>query len=60
MDPAQLLTKEDVAALLCVSVGTLKGWAAEGFGPQKIHLGHRAIRYRRSDVLAWIEKRASR
>lgn len=59
MSPDQLLTKEDVAALLSVSVGTLKGWAASGFGPKKIQLGPRAIRYRLRDVLDFVETRAT-
>lgn len=49
-----LATRQQVAEYTQTSIPTLARWAAEGKGPKFIRLGS-AVRYRRDDVLAWIE-----
>ena len=54
----ELLTNEQVAALLGIRPNTLEIWRCKGKGPPFIKLGdHPAspIRYQRSRVMAWIE-----
>lgn len=51
----ELMTREEVAALLRVHETTLSRWAAEGKGPPCIYVASRVPRYRRADVLAYVE-----
>ena len=53
-DPDHLLREEDVAELLNLSVRTLQSWRLRSCGPPFVQVG-RAIRYRRRDLVAWIE-----
>lgn len=51
-----LLTAAETAAMLAVSIGTLANWRSMGMGPPFIRLnGGRAVRYRLSDLLAYLE-----
>ena len=50
-----LLTQQQLADELQVSVRTLERWRQEGTGPTFIQVG-RSPRYRRSDVDAWLEQ----
>jgi predicted DNA-binding transcriptional regulator AlpA len=59
-DSDQLLSTKQLAALLAVSVQLLENWRQNGEGPEWIALGPRCIRYKRSDVLAWLNTRASK
>jgi excisionase family DNA binding protein len=52
-----LMTEAEVAEYLRVTVRTLATWRAEGRGPRPLRVG-RGIRYRRSDVDAWLERQA--
>jgi predicted DNA-binding transcriptional regulator AlpA len=61
---AEMLNTEDAAALVGVSVRTLECWRSAGRGPAYIRVGRRPrpgqkgggpVRYRRIDVLGWIE-----
>ena len=52
-----LLTEVNAAELLRLSARTLQAWRSCGVGPTFIRAG-RAIRYRRGDLLAWIEANA--
>lgn len=45
----------EVAELSGISAVTLRRWRAEGKGPKFVRIGERAIRYRRADVLAWLD-----
>lgn len=49
-----LLMEVHAAKLLSLSVRTLQAWRLKGSGPAYVQAG-RAIRYRRCDVLAWID-----
>lgn len=50
-----LLTPDDVADLLGVSKSLLTQWRVDGVGPAFIRQG-RVIRYRSTDVIAWVDK----
>jgi excisionase family DNA binding protein len=56
-DPDMLLTGREAAELLRLSQRTLERYRAAGTGPRYAALG-RAIRYRRRDLLDWIERSA--
>lgn len=49
-----LLTEPQAADFLNLSVRTLQAWRIKFAGPDFVRAG-RAIRYRRSDLVAWIE-----
>ena len=58
-DPLQLLDTQETAALLGVEPDTLNHWRYRGGGPKFVKMG-RAVRYRRMDLLAFIEMRTFR
>ena len=51
-----LLTEKEVAKITGFSVRTLQKWRLTGEGPQFVRVSARAIRYRRCDIDAWIER----
>jgi excisionase family DNA binding protein len=53
-DPDSLVTEVQAAELLHISIRTLQAWRIKLTGPRFVRVG-RAIRYRRSDLTAWIE-----
>lgn len=53
-DPDALLAEIHAADVLCISSRTLQAWRSRGEGPAFVRAG-RAIRYRRRDLLAWME-----
>jgi hypothetical protein len=50
-----LLKENDAAQFLEVSVRSLQGWRFKGGGPKFIKISHRAIRYRKKDLIEWID-----
>ena len=54
-DADALLTEAEASDLLGLSTRTLQAWRAQGIGPRFVRAG-RAIRYRRRDLIAWIER----
>jgi excisionase family DNA binding protein len=52
-----LLKDHEAAGYLKVPVGTLANWRYQGKGPRFVKVG-RHVRYRRSDVEAWLEGNA--
>lgn len=57
LDPTNLLTDAQVAQMLGVSTKTLATWRSTGrYALPFLRIGAR-IRYRRQDVLAWLESR---
>jgi predicted DNA-binding transcriptional regulator AlpA len=54
----ELMTEEQVAKLLTVSVSTVKRLRVSGEGPRHIRISERVVRYRRQDVLDWMRQRA--
>ena len=53
-DPDSLVTEVQTAEFLNISIRTLQAWRIKLAGPRFVRVG-RAIRYRRSDLIAWIE-----
>jgi predicted DNA-binding transcriptional regulator AlpA len=53
--PEPLMESTAIAELLGTTPQNLAQMRYRGTGPKFIKLGHRAIRYRWSDVEAWIE-----
>jgi excisionase family DNA binding protein len=53
-DPDSLVTEVQAAKFLNISIRTLQAWRIKLAGPRFVRVG-RAIRYRRSDLTAWIE-----
>jgi excisionase family DNA binding protein len=52
----ELITEEQVAELLTVSVSTVRRLRVSGKGPRYIRISERVVRYRRKDVLEWMEQ----
>lgn len=50
----QLMTPQEVADHLGVPLATLYRWNSYGSAPRRVKVG-RYVRYRRSDVDAWVE-----
>jgi predicted DNA-binding transcriptional regulator AlpA len=53
-----LMTEEQVAKLLTVSVSTVKRLRVSGEGPRSIRISKRVVCYRRQDVLDWMRRQA--
>lgn len=56
MNQHDLLTATDLAKELNTHARTLANWRTAGTGPRFVKVGG-SVRYRRSDVDAWLEKR---
>ena len=56
LDPDALLFPAEAAYLMALSERTLEGLRVRGGGPVFFRL-QRAVRYKRGDVVAWINKR---
>ncbi|WP_368344807.1 helix-turn-helix transcriptional regulator [Pelagovum sp. HNIBRBA483] len=53
----RLLNEADAADILCYSVRALQNWRYRGGGPRFVKVSARSVRYRYSDLIAWIEER---
>jgi predicted DNA-binding transcriptional regulator AlpA len=53
-DLDELLNEREAANLLRVSSSTMERWRADGVGPRFVKLSVRAIRYRFSDLRAFV------
>jgi hypothetical protein len=53
-DPDALLTECAVSGILNLSIRTLQSWRLRRAGPPFVQAG-RAVRYRRRDLIKWIE-----
>ncbi len=47
-------TEADLASFMKKHPDTVRAWRINGIGPRHVRIG-RSIRYRRDDVLAWLE-----
>jgi hypothetical protein len=54
IDPLELFTVNESAAILRCSKHSLNRWRLTGRGPQFIYFGRR-VRYRRADLIAFID-----
>ena len=57
-DLPELSSRKQMEAFTGVSAQTFARWAVEGKGPRITRLGQ-AVRYRKADVLAWLEESAA-
>jgi len=53
---SELLTVNDVAKLLSAGRRTICRWAQIGRMPEPVKLGRRCVRWRRADLLDWIDR----
>ncbi len=53
----KLMTTNEVADFLGVTVNVLQIWRHKGTGPKYFKLSRRAVRYREPDVFSWLKSR---
>lgn len=58
-DTGEHFTREQAAVFLALQPQTLAAWTSRGEGPPYIKVG-RSVRYRKSDIEAWLESRTIR
>ena len=56
-DRDALILTVEAASLLGLDRRTLDSWRLRGGGPRFIRISARAVRYRRADLMEWIEAR---
>jgi len=56
-DPDELMLEEAAARFLKVAPKTLATWRFTGQGPFFVKLSRRCVRYRRKDLIDWVEKK---
>lgn len=54
----ELLTEAEAAALVRLKPATLRAWRSRGIEPPFVRMGSRAVRYRRQDLLDFIDRSA--
>lgn len=54
----ELLTMQEVAAVVRVPIATLRYWRHLGTGPRGFRIG-RSVRYWRTEVLHWLENQSN-
>lgn len=60
-DADQLLSQKDAARLLGIAERTLENWRRRDTdGPTFVRISRRCVRYRRGDLIAFIEDRTRR
>ena len=52
----ELLNTQQASQLIAVSPGTLRFWRHQRTGPPWFKLGKRMVRYRRSELVAWLDQ----
>ncbi|MCZ6622909.1 MAG: helix-turn-helix domain-containing protein [Deltaproteobacteria bacterium] len=52
-----LLTEREAADFLGVTSRCLQAWRYRGGGPKFVRISSRCIRYRKSDLVEWVEER---
>jgi predicted DNA-binding transcriptional regulator AlpA len=58
VSPDQLYSTKQLSKLLAVSEQLIELWRHRGEGPRWVKLGARCIRYKRTDLLVWLNERA--
>lgn len=54
---SELVDEREAASILCYSVRALQNWRHRGGGPAYVKVSSRSVRYRRRDLMDWIEAR---
>ena len=57
IDPDALLTTAQAAELLNYTEAALHAWRYRGGGPRFVRVSTRRVRYRKCDLLRWVEQR---
>jgi predicted DNA-binding transcriptional regulator AlpA len=57
---SSLLKPEDVAEITGLSVETLAQWRSQKRGPKFVKISRNCVRYRQSDLDAWVSERIVR
>lgn len=52
----QLLNEQEASRMLGFTIRALQNWRVRGGGPQYVKISKRSVRYRRRDLLAWVNK----
>ncbi len=55
-DPESLITEKGVAEFLGVGTRTIQKWRCSGAGPKFVKISSRCIRYRRADLIAFVNE----
>jgi len=53
----RLITERDAADFLGYTMRALQNWRVRGGGPVFVKVSNRSIRYRRRDLVAWVESK---
>ncbi len=53
--PQDVLTPQEAAAHLGITVGTLQRWRSSGAGPSYLMLSRRVVRYRWSELVSFLD-----
>jgi hypothetical protein len=56
-NPGRLINEHEAAAFLGYTTRALQNWRVRGGGPAFVRVSDRSIRYRYSDLSAWVEAR---
>jgi predicted DNA-binding transcriptional regulator AlpA len=51
------MDEREAAGFLCYSVRALQNWRVRGGGPRFVKVSGRSVRYRRRDLMQWIDER---
>lgn len=51
----RLLTEREAAEFLGYTIRALQNWRVRGGGPHFVKVSSRSIRYRRHELIAWVE-----
>ena len=54
---SRLIKEAEAADFLGYTVRALQNWRVRGGGPKFVRVSNRSIRYRRSDLIEWIESK---
>ena len=54
-EPDELVDEKVAGKIICKPTPTLRDWRYRGIGPTYIKVGPKSVRYRRSDLDAWLE-----
>ena len=57
IDQETLLTEKGAADFLDLTPRCLQAWRSRGGGPRFVKISSRCIRYRRCDLLDWVQER---
>lgn len=60
MHPGDLLNETEAAEFLGVKRATMSNWRWRGIGPRFVKIGQKLVRYRRADLLTFVDSGGER